>query len=160
MTKLHQGDLSVLGGHWGEMVFKPHLWLMHINVQQRTKPRWEMEWLHISDWVRDTGGFLTCRFSNSKHGGGVGGFSSKHVKVLLHSQWSFSVHRAELIRFPTHTVFNDISLERVFYIEPVKWVIIIENIACGCSCQWYPPSMHSCMCSWMYPQRHMQHAQK
>ena len=107
------------------------------------------EWLHICDWVRDAGGFLTCRFSNSKSGREPQVvFSGKHVKALLHSLRSFSVHRAKVIRFPTHTVsfsVNDVSLERVYYMETVKWVIIIENIACGCSYQWHPPNQGTFM---------------
>lgn len=129
---------------------------MHIILQVGGEPTWGVECSHISDWIWDTGGFLTWRFSNSKHGGELQVvFSSKYVKALLHSQWSFSVHRAGVIRFPTHTVYSsvsDISSERAHYIETVKWVIITENIACGCSYQWHPPSMHS----WMCPQRRTQ----
>ncbi len=45
--------------------------------------------------VTDTGGVLTWHFSNSKRYGVLRVvFSGKHVKALLHSQWSFSVHRA------------------------------------------------------------------
>ena len=108
-----------------------------------------MKWLHISDRARHTGGVLTRRFSNSKRCGEPRVvFSGKHVTALLQSQWSFSVHRANVIRFPAHTVsstVSDISSEGAHCIETVKWVIVTQNIACGCSYQWHPsPCIHAC----------------
>lgn len=95
-----------------------------------------------------TGGVLTWHFLIQNTAGNPKSFSQASTLALLRSQWSFSVHWAEVIRFPTHTVstsVNDISSDRAHNIETEKGVIVIENIACGCSYQWHPPSMHSCM---------------
>jgi len=59
-----------------------------------------LQWVYISNWDWDTGVFLTCCFSNSKHSREPRVvFSGKHGKASSHSQWRFSVHRAEVIRF-------------------------------------------------------------
>lgn len=115
-------------------VSKPHLIILQGDQW------WGVKWR--------TGGVLTWHFLIQNTAGNPKSFSQASTLALLHSQWSFSVHWAEVIRFPTHTVsssVNDISSDRVHNIEAEKGVIVIENIACGCSYQWHPPSMHSCM---------------
>lgn len=60
----------------------------------------------------------------------------------------FFVRQAEVISFPACNAspgVNDPSSERARLTETLKWVIITENIASGCSCQWQVPSMRSCV---------------
>lgn len=89
-SMLHSGvsawlELFVVGS-----VSKPYLIILQGDQW------WGVKWR--------TGGVLTWHFLIQNTAGNPKSFSQASTLALLRSQWSFSVHWAEVIRFPTHTV--------------------------------------------------------